>query len=86
VNDARVCSAHLIQLAFITTVDVSRVIVLDGVKLGELEVCQLLTPLLSSELALKLFRDLNVDASALATIASVTPLQWVRALIVALNG
>jgi hypothetical protein len=64
-------SLHLIQLAFTSNERAGCVIVLDGVKLGELEMCQLLAPLFSSELALKMFHDLHMDAAALATIGGI---------------
>ena len=64
-------SLHLIQLAFTSTGRACCVIILDGVKLGELEMCQLLAPLFSSELALKMFHDLHMDAAALARIGGI---------------
>jgi hypothetical protein len=59
---------HLIQLAYFTTEGVKRVIVLDGVTLGEMNMTKLLAPLLHSELTVKLFHDLHMDAVAFANI------------------
>jgi hypothetical protein len=59
---------HLIQLAYFTTEGVKRLIVLDGVTLGEMNMIKLLAPLLHSELTVKLFHDLHMDAVAFANI------------------
>jgi hypothetical protein len=59
---------HLIQLAYFTAEGVKRVIVVDGVALGEINVTKLLAPLLTSELTVKLFHDLHMDAAAFANI------------------
>ena len=48
-----------------------RVLVLDGIKLGQETMCQLLTPLLTSKKTVKLLHDLHKDAAALATIGGV---------------
>ena len=56
----------LIQLA-----TKERTLVIDGVKLGEQEMCEVLAPLFSSELTTKLLHDLHKDAAALATIGGV---------------
>jgi stage III sporulation protein SpoIIIAA len=64
-------SLHLMQLAYTTTERVTRVIVLDGVMLGEIDMCKLLQPLLTSDMTVKLFHDLHMDAAALAKIGGV---------------
>ena len=58
---------HLIQLA-----TSERVLVIDGVELGQAELCEVLTPLFTSERTIKLLHDLHKDAAAIATIGSVT--------------
>ena len=40
-----------------------RVLVLDGIKLGQETMCQLLTPLLTSKKTVKLLHDLHKDAA-----------------------
>jgi stage III sporulation protein SpoIIIAA len=57
---------HLIQLA-----TKERVVVLDGIKLGQKEMCALLAPLLTSKRTVKLLHDLHKDAAALASIGGV---------------
>ena len=59
---------HLMQLAYFTAGGVKRVIVVDGVAIGEMIVMQLLAPLLTSELTVKLFHDVHMDAAAFAHI------------------
>ena len=59
-------SLHLIQLA-----TRERVVVLDGIKLGQKEMCALLAPLLTSKRTVKLLHDLHKDAAALASIGGV---------------
>jgi hypothetical protein len=59
-------SLHLIQLA-----TRERVVVLDGIKLGQKEMCESLAPLLTSKRTVKLLHDLHKDAAAFATIGGV---------------
>ena len=59
-------SLHLIQLA-----TRERVVVLDGIKLGQKEMCESLAPLLTSKRTVKLIHDLHKDAAAFATIGGV---------------
>ena len=56
----------LIQLA-----TKERTLVIDGVKIGEQEMCEVLAPLFSSEHTTKLLHDLHKDTAALATIGGV---------------
>ncbi len=59
---------YLVQLA-----TRERVLVIDGIELGQAEVGHLLAPLLASERTIKLFHDLHKDAAALASVGgSVT--------------
>jgi stage III sporulation protein SpoIIIAA len=57
---------HLIQLA-----TKERVVVLDGIKLGQKEMCALLAPLLTSKRTVKLLHDLHKHAAALVSIGGV---------------
>jgi predicted Fe-Mo cluster-binding NifX family protein len=59
---------HLIQLAYFTMEGVKRVIIIDGVAIGEVNMIKLLAPLLTSESTVKLFHDLHMDAAAFANI------------------
>jgi hypothetical protein len=59
-------SLHLIQLA-----TRERVVVLDGIKLGQKEMCESLAPLLTSKQTVKLLHDLHKDAAAFAIIGGV---------------
>jgi hypothetical protein len=59
-------SLHLIQLA-----TRERVVVLDGIELGQKEMCESLAPLLTSKRTVKLLHDLHKDAAAFATIGGV---------------
>jgi stage III sporulation protein SpoIIIAA len=64
-------SLHLMQLAYHTTALAKRVLILDGVRLGEDAMCTLLAPLLTSDVTVKLFHDVHMDAVALADIGGV---------------
>ena len=63
-------SLHLIQLATATTRSVL-VLVLDGIKFGQKEMCESLAPLLTSKRTVKLLHDLHKDAAAYSTIGGV---------------
>ena len=48
-----------------------RVVVVDGISVGEKEMCAMLAPLLTSKRTVKLLHDLHKDAAALAAIGGV---------------